>query len=369
MKIYRRLLIGLFLNALAFGSLHAQLKEIDFIKGGVDDAQILFKEYLTPYANAFGANLNGGWYNTAKPHKLGGFDVTVTVNTAWAPPSHKTMDLAQLGLSAEISGESSIAPTIAGKRSGERPTLTYSTQNPANGNDITLAQYESPNGTGVNMIPLPMVQASIGLPFGTDITGRYLPSLDLGKSGNIGLWGVGLKHSILQHIPVMKRIPVIDASLQGGYTKLNSYANVTFTPDAYSFAENLVTDVLIFKGQKVNLDVEAYTVNLVTSQTLPVITFYQGIGYSTTKTRLALEGVYPKPFPDPDENSDYYGQLVIKDGEKYREEDPIDAEVENTKDLRLNAGFRIKLGVLTIHFDYTKANYSLVTGGIGISFR
>ncbi|MFW5821360.1 MAG: DUF6588 family protein [Bacteroidota bacterium] len=43
--------------------------------------------------------------------------------------------------------------------------------------------------------------------------------------------------------------------------------------------------------------------------------------------------------------------------------------MENTKDLRLNIGMRIKLGVLTIHGDYTKANYSMVTAGIGISFR
>lgn len=369
MKKYRKLLIVLAINIIAIGSLKAQIKEIDFLKGGVGDAEILFREYLRPYANAFGADLNGGWYNTAKPHKLGGFDVTVTVSGAWAPDMHQTMNLSELGLEAAISGESSIAPTIAGKPTDQRPTLMYSTENPVSGGEVSLAEYKVPNGTGLNFIPVPMAQASIGLPFGTDITGRFLPSLDLGKTGNIGLWGVGLKHSILQHIPVLKRIPVIDASVQGGYTQLNSYANVTFTPDAYSFAENLVTDNLIFKGQKVNMDVQAYTVNLVLSQTLPVVTFYQAIGYSTTKTRLALDGIYPVADIDTDSESDYYGQLVVKDGEDYRIEDPIDAEVENTKDLRLNIGMRIKLGVLTIHGDYTKANYSMVTAGIGISFR
>ncbi|MFW5644949.1 MAG: DUF6588 family protein, partial [Bacteroidota bacterium] len=288
MKMYRKLLIVLMIKFIASGSLHAQIKEIDFLKGGVQDAEILFGEYLRPYANAFGADLNGGWFNTAKPHKLGGFDVTVTVSGAWAPDMHQTMDLAELGLEATISGESSITPTIAGKPTDQRPTLMYSTENPVDGGEVSLAEYRLPNGTGLNFIPVPMAQASIGLPFGTDITGRFLPSLDLGETGNIGLWGVGLKHSILQHIPVLKRIPVIDASVQGGYTQMNSYANVTFTPDAYSFAENLVSDILIYKGQKVNLDVQAYTVNLVFSQTLPVVTFYQAIGYSTTKTGLSL---------------------------------------------------------------------------------
>ena len=49
--------------------------------------------------------------------------------------------------------------------------------------------------------------------------------------------------------------------------------------------------------------------------------------------------------------------------------DPLNVEMQNSKDLRLNAGFRIKLGVITFHFDYTKANYSVFTSGIGISFR
>jgi hypothetical protein len=367
MKNLKKFILLFFTQIFLFASLQAQLKEIDFIKGGVNDAEILFQEYLRPYANAFGANLNGGWYNTGKPHKLGGFDVTITFSGAWAPDMHQVVDLAELGLEASIGGSGTIAPTIAGKRTNDRPTLMYTTENPINGEDVTLAEYTVPNGTGLNFIPLPMAQASIGLPFGTDISGRFLPSLDLGNTGNIGLWGVGLKHSILQHIPVVKRIPIIDASIQGGYTKMNSYANVTFTPDAYSLAQNLVTDNLIYKGQKVNMDAEAYTVNLVLSQTLPVVTFYQAIGYGTSKTRVSLEGVYPFAEIDQDSDSDYYGELVVKD--EYNIEDPIDAEVENTKDLRLNIGMRIKLGVLTIHGDYTKANYSMVTAGIGISFR
>jgi hypothetical protein len=363
-------LIALIVGAMvSFQTANSQLKEIDFIKGGIGDAEILFTEYLTPWANAFGANLNGGWYNTAKPHKLGGFDVTFTVNAAWAPPSAKTMDLSALGLEANVlptSDGSFISPTIAGKQVSERPVLSYTADNPAMpGNELTVAQFEAPNGTGLNLIPVPMAQASIGLPFGTEITGRFLPNLNIGSLGNIGLWGVGLKHDIFQHIPVLKRLPVLNVSAQGGYTKLNTYANVNFEPDSY--AENLVTDMLVFKDQKLNMEVTAWTVNLVASQTLPVITFYQGIGYSTTQTDIGLLGNYPISRVETDPDNPYFGQVVVTDDDIY--EDPIDMEINNTQDLRLNIGFRIKLGVLTIHADYTKANYSLVTAGLGISFR
>ena len=31
----------------------------------------LIEAYFSPFGNALGASLNNGWYNTAKPHKLG----------------------------------------------------------------------------------------------------------------------------------------------------------------------------------------------------------------------------------------------------------------------------------------------------------
>ena len=37
--------------------------------------------------------------------------------------------------------------------------------------------------------------------------------------------------------------------------------------------------------------------------------------------------------------------------------------------LRANIGIRIKLAVITIHADYTKANYNVVSTGLGVSFR
>jgi hypothetical protein len=53
--------------------------------------------------------------------------------------------------------------------------------------------------------------------------------------------------------------------------------------------------------------------------------------------------------------------------------DPIDMEFKNkeggiTKP-RLNAGVRFKLAILTIHFDYSWANYSVLSAGLGFSFR
>ena len=53
----------------------------------------LLEAYFTPMAESFGAGLNNGWYNTAKPHSLGGFDLTFTLNTVIIPNSAKTFNI------------------------------------------------------------------------------------------------------------------------------------------------------------------------------------------------------------------------------------------------------------------------------------
>jgi len=369
MKRFKVALLSVAIFALS-ASTYAQLTDVDFLKGGIDDAKPLFESYLGPYANIFGANLNAAWYNTAKPHKLGGFDLTVTFNTAWAPVADRTFDLSTLGLNGSIIGDP-ITSTVAGKKITDRPSLRYTETVDLNGTptDITLAEYKVPNGTGINMIPLPMAQLGIGLPFGTDVSVRYLPTLDLGNFGSIGLWGVGGKHSIIQHIPGLKHLPVIDISVQGGYTKLTTLANLNYGPDKIANATDLTTDPTVFDDQKVQFTAGAWTINLIASQTLPVITFYQGIGYSSSVIDFGLKGSYPFPEVDVDPVSPHFGELVVTDNGILTDPELLNFEMKNNKDLRLNAGFRIKLGVLTIHFDYTKANYSVFTSGIGVSFR
>jgi len=53
--------------------------------------------------------------------------------------------------------------------------------------------------------------------------------------------------------------------------------------------------------------------------------------------------------------------------------DPFDIEIKNqdggTTKPRINVGMRFKFTIITLHVDYTYANYSVATAGLGISFR
>jgi len=357
-------MITLFLMFFITTNANAQFSQVGqvFAAGEKDAAKIL-EAYMTPYANGMGAGLSAGWYNTAKSHKLGGFDVTFTLNAAIIPTSDKTYDPANLGLGDPDNGLTvdigeGTSQTAAGKNEPGQQ-LTY--YQDVSGVDIPVAQFNLPKGTGFGYTPIPMVQLGVGTVKETDIMIRYSPEIDWGTDGKVGLWGVGLKHSIKQWIPALKRLPVLEMSLMGGYTKLTSTTDLNFMPSYYeSFNEITVNpyDESTYSGQQMLLDVSNFTANLLVSANLPIICIYGGVGISSSTTDLKLVGNYPLP----DEGLEV---TAI--------ENPINFSIKSkdgsvTKP-RLNAGFRLKLAVVTLHFDYTYADYSIATAGLGVAFR
>ena len=361
----RRGLLIAAIQILFIASLFSQNLVLDVVRGGVDDTEAILQEYLKPFANIVGSDLNAGWYNTARPHELGGLDVTATVSWAKAPSSALSYDLSTLNLNGNLDPSlPTVAPTIAGEQE-ERPSLSYSQSVDMGGGnfqEVEYARFTVPNGSGVDFFPLPMLQLTVGLPFGTDVSARFVPRVGYRDYGKIGLWGVGGKHSITQWIPGLKEIKFLDISVQGGYTKVNSSIHVVVEPQPDVDIDDNPT--YNWNDQFINQNVEGWTLNLIASQTLPVITFYQGIGYASSLVELLLEGHYPIHYVITDMESPDLGKTTYE-----ILENPISTKYENFNNLRVNIGARIKLGVLTLHYDFTYTLYATHSVGVGISFR
>jgi len=355
----------LMMHSVLSASLYSQNLELDIVHGGVDDAEVILQEYLEPFAHIVGSDLNAGWYNTARPHELGGLDVTATVSWAKAPSSALSYEMSDLNLNGELEESlTTIAPSIAGEAE-VRPELSYTQRVDMGGGnyqDVEYAHITVPDGTGVDFFPLPMAQLTVGLPFGTDVSARFVPMVGYRDYGKIGLWGVGGKHSITQWIPGLKKIEMLDISVQGGYTKVNSSVHVQVEPLPTVDIDNYPG--YNWDDQFVIQKVEGWTLNLIASQTLSVITFYQGIGYASSLVELLLEGHYPINYVITDLESPDLGKTTYE-----IMENPISTKYENYNNLRLNVGARIKLGALTLHYDFTYTLYATQSVGIGISFR
>jgi len=286
----------------------------------IADGKSLIEAYISPLGNSLGAALNNGWYNTAKPHHLGGFDVTITANLVLVPADAKTFNISESNKGTFIGGET---PTILGNKSGGTATF--------NGTD-----FDMPEGFNIPMLPVPMLQAGVGLIKNTEIDVRFLPEIE--RSGlSTGLFGVGIKHDILQWLPIVDKIPV-DISIQAGYTKLSSKFEMKDPSNTID-------------PPQANMDVTATTINLLVSKKILMFTPYVGLGYNSTKTTFNVEGEY-----------DIAGYTI---GAK----DLTEIEFESNNNLRANVGFRFQIAVLAIQANYTFSEYPVATVGLGISVR
>ncbi len=323
MKISKQLFFSFALLLTFSLTARAQGDISDLLSGNLKDANTLSKAYLEPIGKGFGASLNSGWYNTAKPHNLFGFDITFTIATAIPPSSAKKFDVSKLDLEywALKAGEEKLSPTVAG--SGDGSVLTHL------GVDLPL-----PEGAGVKFVPAPMIQAAIGLPFNTELDLRFLPKISIPDAGEFSLWGFGLKNEFKEFIPGFKALP-FNVSAFFGYTKFKS----SFKAEQ-SGNEN--------SNQKLNFDASGYTTKLLVSKSIPVLTVYAGVGYTKSTVDVALKGDY-----------DLDGAPVT---------DPITLDFVN-KGMSANIGLRLKLAIIAFHFDYTLGDYKLFNAGVGINFR
>jgi hypothetical protein len=336
-------------------ALVAQIDNFDFLKSGVEDASKITEAYINPWANAFGAGANGCWYNTAKPHEFGGFDITIGLNVGFVPSSDNTYDVSKLGLK-NFTG-SGMAPTVSGPNE-EGPTLS---SKPVSG--VAPITFTTPPGADWGYMPVPTLQAGIGLPLGSELKVRYIPRINIpGTDGNISSWGLGLLHSIMQYIPGDKVLP-FDVSVFGGYTKLTGNLPIDVPPGTPQYYSSAYPSTA-WDNQNFELIADAWNVSAIASFNLPVITFYGGLGYTGTKTRINMTGNFPMPTLNPEHSTTSY---VYEDAGVVKDFPEI--EVKNFSGLRANAGFRLKFAVVTWHIDYTWAQYSVVSTGLGISFR
>ncbi len=367
-KLARPLAVAAVLSATSLNVM-AQSDAATLIKAGKEDINTLMNGYMSPLMKSFGAGLNSGWYQTAKPHGIGGFDITISANATFAPTEDQSYSLSGMQKIRPVDPTQTTAPSVFGK-SGTGPKVQVMDKSPFTGMDTPITTFDLPGGTGMNIFAVPTAQLAVGIGFGTDVSVRFMPSLSFGDAG-IGLFGIAVKHDFKQWIPGMKELP-FDLSAMFGYTTMN--ADVKFSGDNSIQPDE---DPNIYNpnpgkkytNQKADFNSKAWTTNIIISKKLGPFTPYLGVGYQQAKTTLALLGDYPVTVPNStaaatDPTSPSFGKAaVISDIT-----DPVTIKGD-ISGLRANIGFRLKLAILTIHGDYTFGQYNVASVGLGINLQ
>lgn len=342
----------------------AQEQMSEFLRAGASDGSKVLNAYASPVLKSFGADMNAGWFNTAKVLGLGGFSINVCTNVALAPTSDKTFDVTTLGLSPNtrvINGKNTSQTFFGANSNNDNAELGMFTRYPGATQDSMLTSFKLPEGIGVNFLPLPTAQFSVGVGLGTEVSVRFLPTIKTGGF-EIGMIGFGVKHDVKQWIPGMKELP-FDLSVMGGYTKVDASAKLTeIKADAPSATTDNPNPNKTYK-QTAEFTSSAYTFNVLVSKKLAFFTPYLGLGYQGSNTELAMKGEYPVTDVNPD-----FGTTSTKPKVVRELKDPVKVE-GNLSGFRATAGFRLKFALFTIHADYTLANYSVASLGIGLNVQ
>ena len=290
----------------------------------MEEGRALLRSYISPLTISLGTALNNGWYNTAKPHKLGGFDVTFTANFVLIPDEAKTFNITEQGFTYFTGGETA---TIFGEDGGE---ITYTD---GGGEESSTM----PPGLAIPIIPIPMLQAGIGLIKGSEINIRYFPKKEI-SAGEVSLFGIGVKHDVLQWLPIVDKIP-LTVSVQAGYTQLD-------------YKKKPILD-----GRTAELNLSATTFNLILSKKLLMFTPYVGVGYNSTGSSFIIDDFFRigGTTPSMSPNFDF--------------DEVEEVELESYNEPRINVGFRFNITVLALQANYTFSKYPVATLGAGISLR
>lgn len=376
-KRLSQVFVGLFMVLMAMPwaqSAQAQGADdmIKFILASKDDAEKITQNYSAPFLKGFGYGINAGWNNTARPHKTLGFDLTVTVSPVFIPAEDEvfTFNNADYTNIQLTPGSSDQISTIFGPQYEDGDAnipeleITFDAGNfdpSLEGEEVTAnfpmnAGLGFKDDIGFNVIPMPMAQLSVGIVKGTELKLRYVPTIALGEDGEVGMFGLGVKHDFKQWIPGIKHLP-FDMSGFIGFTRLKA----TYGVDSESLGLTLQGDGITVgnpnNNQAVVFSSSGTVIQGFISKKLLFFTPYAGIGFQRVATRLAMEGDYDITY----DTGTTTGNVMVNT--------PLDFKVAEGS-LMASIGAQVKiLWVLAMHAEYTVAKYNTFTFGLGINIR
>ncbi len=179
-----KLLVGSLLTLSISTSLQAQEIE-DFLAKYTSENG---SGYMQPFANAFGANLNSGFFHNAYIPKQG-FRLQLGLVTTMALIKDEDKVFSATTDDFFTPEQTVTAPTIFGSTEGVS----------VNGEGGTV--YNFPGGLSVDLLPLAVPQVTVGGLFGTEVLVRFFAA-DIGEDvGQLNLLGLGIRHSIDQYLP------------------------------------------------------------------------------------------------------------------------------------------------------------------------
>jgi hypothetical protein len=340
----KNLIFSILTLSLSVTSVNAQLFDgiENILLTSTEDARILAEGYTAPIGKTLTYALNSGWATSAKTHKKLGFGLTIGGAAPFVPDVDQVFT--PTGLTS-LSVPSGSLSTVFGE--GGDQELNFSFSESVLGNEI---EYEGklsfPGGLKdelpLGTVPAPIVQASVGVVFDTDLLVRFIPTMEM-QGSTFSLTGFGLKHNIMQYFGPLDKLP-LNVSLLAAISK----ASFEYDLSDSTFGGNST-------NRKMTFEADTFTIQALASIDLPIISAFAGLGYNAGDSQFNVSGDY---------SIDYgitgIGPRILKD--------PISIASDASGVMGI-VGARLNLLFLKIFANYTVQEYNTLTAGISFNFR
>ncbi|MCS3632951.1 hypothetical protein GGP57_000242 [Salinibacter ruber] len=310
----------------------AQNRDTDELGGALSSiGQQYADNYTQPITDALGANLNAGLFRTAE---VGGegivpvIDVYVGVvgmgaftSRSTFQPENETIEITtdQGIVEGKIQYHNEV-PTIFGNETAPPDAvIEYDDKSGLENEPVSLP----PGLVNTSIAPLAIPQIGAGTVLGTDAQVRFLPETSISDYGSVSLFGLSVRHSLSQYIPLSP----VDLAVQGTWQSLSLSGS----------------DDSINSGEIV--DASGWALNAQVSKSVPVapITFYGGLQY------------------------EQFGVDVGYTFQTSAGTSTVSFEQDASNNVRALAGVSVTLAVIQLNVDYALASNNTVSAGVGIT--
>ncbi len=267
------------------------------------------EQYLKPLSTWFGTYFNSGTYYDAKVPAFFGFKFNIIGMWSIVPDDQKTFKP-----DPKLPGVTDVEPTATvfgnkgGYYLGSQGFYTY------------------PSGLSLKAIPMGIYQVA-GSFYNTELLVRFFPKIKF-QDTKVGIFGVGLKHDISSHIPLL---PVNIA--------------VQFLYNNFSFEYN--------DGDPANLtEVKSnnFAFNIHASKSISIFTVYSGLQYESSSMDFNYY------FEDSENQYPGAGHQTVN------------LKIDGSNNFRFTLGGALKLGFFVINADVNLTKFTTFTTGLSLDF-
>ena len=328
------------------------------LAGSSQDINKYADAFLQPAGVGEIYNISKGWFSTARVHKPLGFDISVKGEIAILPngsdnftfnnSDYSTFKLAGSATSASlptiIGGNTSQVINVSTTVNGQPAHTSFNAPNGLIGNSNNSSQSSS-----LLVVPLPIVQLSVGIFKHTELKIRYFPKTTFNKF-DLSIFGIALQHEFTHYLPFARRIPFLHFSALAGYNSMNADFKPNFDQSSSVQSTNA----------NLNYKLGAFTLQGIASVKFSLLELYAAIGYSTGNSTMNVNGDYTVTYNT--------GNPPPNNTVTTTKTNPVSLSY-NAGGLSNTWGIRLNLTILKVYADYTFAKYNGIGAGIALGIR